>query len=201
MFPSQSAAALALMILVAVSPVSQAPAATDPNAVVTDFGNRMLTMLDQPQASAQDRQRQFAALLDQDFDFQAISRFVLGRYWKTATDAEKAQFAAVFKDYVVQSYSKRFDEFKGSSFKVVGIRAESDTSSVVRTTVMRPAGGQPANVDWRVAKEGDGYKITEVSIEGISMSLTHRDEFASIMERNGGSVSDLIAQIRRKTST
>jgi phospholipid transport system substrate-binding protein len=194
--------ALSLVLVIAFSPLGPASGTAEDSGgatgVVADFGDRALKMLNDSGAAQEDRQKQFHALLDQDFDFATVSRFVLGRYWQAASEDQRRDFTAAFEDFVVQSYSKRFNEFTGTSFAVTGQRGEgSDT--IIHTDVVRRDGGQPAKVDWRVAKEGDGYKITEVSVDGVSMSLTHRQEFASIMERNGGNVADLIAQLRAKT--
>jgi phospholipid transport system substrate-binding protein len=184
--------------LLAAAPLAPALAAGEASAVVTDFGNHMLQMLNNPQLSPADRQKQFGALLDKDFDFVTIGRFVLGRYWATATDQEKQQFAPVFRDYVVQSYSVRFGEFGGAAFTVTGERPESPTSTIVSTTVMQKNNPSPAKVDWRVATASGAPKITEVIVGGISMSLTHRQEFASLIERQGGGVAGLIAQLKAK---
>jgi len=188
------------LLLLWLAPAPRSDAATDPAGVVTDFGNRALKMMNDPGISDGERRKRFHALLDEDFDFDVVSRFVLGRYWQSASDSERRDFAAVFKDYVVQSYSNRFNEFTDTTFKVTGQRAEGDTNTVVRTDVARK-GGAPAKVDWRVTKVASGYKITEVSIDGVSMSLTHRQEFAAIMEKNGGHVSDLIAALRQKLAS
>jgi phospholipid transport system substrate-binding protein len=160
----------------------------------------MLQMLNDPQLSPAERQKRFGALLDKDFDFAKIGRFVLGRYWQTATEQQKQEFAPVFRDYVVQSYSVRFGEFTGASFKVTGERPENPTSSIVSTTVMQRNSSAPAKVDWRVATDTGSPKITEVIVDGISMSLTHRQEFASLIERSGGGVAGLIAELKAKTN-
>jgi len=186
-----------LALLAAGAPVAPALAAGEATAVVSDFGDHMLQMLNDPQVSPAERQKRFGALLDKDFDFATIGRFVLGRYWNTATDQEKREFAPVFRDYVVQSYSVRFGEFGGASFKVTGERPESQLSTMVSTTVMQKNNQTPAKVDWRVTNVS-GPKITEVIVDGISMSLTHRQEFASLIERQGGGVAGLIAQLKSK---
>src|SRR5215468_2054390 len=124
---------LGLALLVAGMPAVPALAAGEAAAVVTDFGDHMLQMLSDPQLSPAERQKRFGALLDKDFDFAKIGRFVLGRYWQTATEPQKQEFAPVFRDYVVQSYSVRFGEFTGASFKVTGERPESPTSTIVGT--------------------------------------------------------------------
>jgi phospholipid transport system substrate-binding protein len=189
-----------LALVGAGAPVVSVRAAGEAAAVVADFGDHMLQMLGDPQISPAERQKRFGALLDRDFDFAKIGRFVLGRYWQTATDPEKQEFAPVFRDYVVQSYSVRFGEFSGASFKVVGERPESPTSTIVSTTVMQRNNPTPAKVDWRVSTDAGQSKITEVIVDGISMSLTHRQEFASLIERSGGGVSGLIAQLKAKTN-
>ncbi len=192
--------ALGFLAALALAPLSGvAAAATEPAGVVSDFGDRTLKMLNDQSLSQPDREKRFGALLDQDFDFNIIARFVLGRYWQSATDQQKQEFTKVFRDYVVLAYANRFNDFSGASFKVTGQRAENANTELVTTQVQRREGGQPAHVDWRVRKGSDGYRITEVIVDGISMSLTHRQEFAAIIERNGGNIGDLIAQIRQRT--
>ena len=185
-------------LVTGAAPLTSARAAGEASAVVTDFGDHMLRMLNNSQLSPADRQKQFGALLDKDFDFATIGRFVLGRYWASATDQEKQEFAPVFRDYVVQSYSVRFGEFGGAAFKVTGERPESPTSTIVSTSVTQKNNPSPAKVDWRVSSGSGAPKITEVIVDGISMSLTHRQEFASLIERQGGGVAGLIAQLKSK---
>jgi len=186
--------------LLVAAPPAPALAADKAAAVVTDFGNRMLQMLNDPQLSQAERQKRFGALLDQDFELAVTGRFVLGRYWLTATGQQKQDFAHAFRDYVVQIYSARFNEFTGASFTVTGERPEGPGTAIVRTTVMQRNGPTPAKVDWRVLTEAGSPRISDVIIDGISMSLTYRQEFASAIEHSGG-VSGLIAQLRAKTST
>jgi phospholipid transport system substrate-binding protein len=83
---------------------------------------------------------------------------------------------------------------------VAGERPEGPGSTIVNTTVMQRGAQTPAKVDWRVSTETGSPKITEVIVDGISMSLTHRQEFSSLIERSGGGVSGLIAQLRAKTN-
>ena len=187
-------------LLTVQTPPAPARAAGETAAVVTDFGSRTLQMLNDPQLSQAERQARFGALLDQDFDLVKTGRFVLGRYWRTATDQEKQEFARVFHDYVVQIYSVRFAEFTGASFNVTGERPEGPGSTIVSTTVMRRNSPAPAKVDWRVSMDTGSPRITDVIVDGVSMSLTYRQEFASVIETSGGRVSSLIAQLRVKTN-
>jgi phospholipid transport system substrate-binding protein len=191
---------LLALALAAASPGPHARAADDPAASITTLGDQTLALLQAKDRPAADRERQFAALVDQAFDVPTIARFVLGRYWSDATDDQRRNFAAAFERYMVGVYWQRFADYSGASFAVKGQRPGDDGTSTVTTEVARAGGQPPAKVDWSVAKENGGYKIRDVSIEGVSQALTYRQEFTSIMERNGGGVVELTQELRQKTS-
>jgi len=128
-----------------------------------------------------------------------ISSFVLGRYWQKASDAERQSFSAVLRDFLVRIYSRRFTDYDGPSFRVVGQRAESATSALVYSEIGQSASGQPVKVEWSVV-DSDRYRVIDMSVAGVSMVLAQREEFMSALERNGGDLSGLVRQLQAKTS-
>src|SRR5262252_2478090 len=138
---------LALALALFVVP-AKAAAPSDAASFINDLINTALKTLDNKQLSADDRAKTFRELLDRDFDMPRISRFVLGPYWREASDQEKQQFQKLFEDYVVRSYSKSFSEYSGEQMKVTGSRPESETRTLVQSQIIRPSGGPPAKVDW-----------------------------------------------------
>jgi len=143
-------------------------------------------------------EKRFRVLLDKDFDLPRIGRFVLGRYWAGATDAEKAEFARLFEAYVVRSYSLRFSEYSGQTVKVIGSRPQSAENTIVASQIVPADGSPPTKVDWIVNKKGDEFKIIDVNVEGVSMSMTHRQEFATVIEHTGGGVTALNKALQQK---
>jgi phospholipid transport system substrate-binding protein len=184
--------ALALFVVPA-----KAAAPSDAAGFINDLINTALKTLDNKQLSADDRAKTFRELLDRDFDMPRISRFVLGPYWREASDQEKQQFQKLFEDYVVRSYSKSFSEYSGEQMKVTGSRPESETSTLVQSQVIRQ-NGPPAKVDWRVRKQDNDFKIIDVDVEGVSMVLTQREEFSSVIQRSGGTVAGLNKELQQK---
>src|SRR5258707_1327912 len=75
---------------------------------VQDLVNQAMKSIDNKQLTEQDRANQFRELLGKDFDMPRIGRFVLGRYWNSASDDEKQQFQQLFQEYVVRAYAQRF---------------------------------------------------------------------------------------------
>jgi phospholipid transport system substrate-binding protein len=201
MYHRRLAAGLAFVLAMTLAPmVRSAQADEDAAGFITHLGDQALVLLharDRPDA---ERQQQFEQLADQAFDVPKIARYVLGHYWLAANDDDRQQFGKAFERYMVQVYWRRFGDYTGATFKVLNQKDDGNGTVVVTTEVARSSDQQPAKVEWSVTRQADGYKIDDVSIEGVSQALTYRQEFSSIIERNSGHVSALTAQLRQKTN-
>lgn len=151
--------------------------------------------------SRTDRVTRFRELLSQNFDVPVIGKWVLGRYWRTATDGEKEEYLKLFEDYVVITYVERFDQYSGEVIKVVKSVADPGKDALVFSEIHRPTGGEPIRIDWRVRSHSDIYKIIDVYVEGISMSQSQRKEFTSVIRANGGTVAGLLDVLRKKVES
>jgi phospholipid transport system substrate-binding protein len=178
-----------------------APAADAPG-FINDLVSKALQALNNKQLSQQQRDKEFRDVLDQDFDMPRISRFVLGRYWNAADEQQRQNFQKLFEDYMVKAYGERFSQYSGEQVKITGSRSESDTVTLVSSQIVRPNGAPPAKVDWRVRKDGSGgFKIVDIDVEGVSMLLTQREEFGSVIQRNGGDVAGLNKTLEDKLAS
>jgi len=178
----------------ALAPAIPGAAAADPAAMISNLGSQALQVLGKDATQSQ-RVARFRDLLREDLNVPGIARFVLGRYWNTATEEQRAEFTKLFEDYIAVAYATRLAEYTGETFKVIGSRPEAD-GAIVSSQILRPAGAAPVKVDWRVTGRN---KISDVSVDGISMAVTQRSEFASVIQHNGGQVQGLIAMLRDKT--
>jgi phospholipid transport system substrate-binding protein len=170
----------------------------DPSALVTELGAQVKLVLADNTLSPIERQQHFRVLLDQDFDFPTISRFVLGQYWQGSSDSFRQEFAGVFEDYVIQSLSASLARYAGESIDITGTRVEGERSTIVSSTINHPNGGPPDAVNWRIQNTQAGYKIADVDISGVSMALTYREQFVAVIDRHGGQVAALIPALREK---
>jgi phospholipid transport system substrate-binding protein len=142
------------------------------------------------------RVARFRQLFQDDFDVPGIGQFVLGRYWRTASPEEQKEFLRLFQEYIVQAYAARLGEYGGEPFRVTGSRPSGD-ETVVSSVIERPNAGR-VQVDWYLIARGGAPKITDVYVGGVSMKVTQRDEFSSVIQRNGGRVDALLAQLRQR---
>jgi phospholipid transport system substrate-binding protein len=169
-------------------------AAQDPRVFVNALGERAIEVL-APSVSPAQRLARFRELFSTEFDVSGIGRFVLGRYWRTATPQEQQEFLALFQEYVARAYSARLGAFGGEPFRVTGTR-QNGAETVVTSEIVMASG--PIGLDWYLVGDNGRYKITDVYIAGISMKVTQRDEFAAVIQRSGGRVEGLLSQLRQK---
>lgn len=188
--------ALSLLILVHTTPAL----AANPAGFVKEMGDKAFASLSEAGLTEEERAKRFRGLLHEAFDLPRIARFTLGRYWRTATESEKAEFVELFEKFVVQAYSARFQDLSGKKLNVIQEREVSESQALVLSEILIP--GKPSvKINWRVRSKDEMHKIVDVMVEGISMSVTQRDEFAAVIRQTGGNVDGLIKALRRKTAS
>lgn len=190
---------LAPVFFVAVMAVNGAVLATENDAArfIHQLGNRAIETLRTSDLTLDQREAQFRGLLREGFDLAFIGRFVLGKYWRAATPEQQEDYLALFGEYVVQTYSARLGGYSGETMAVVSTRQASEKDFVVRTQIDRPS-GPPVVAEWRVRTTGGGFRIIDVMVEGISMAVTQRSEFASVVQRDG--IDGLLVILRARTT-
>jgi phospholipid transport system substrate-binding protein len=187
-------------LLVVASPAGVPDAvAADPSLFMSEMWKRAGEILGK-KATQTERLARFRELFQANFDGPGIARFVLGRYWRSASQDEQQEFLRLFEDYVVFAYGTRFSSLNGETLKIRGNRAE-DSGVIVSTEMINPGGEAPVKIDWRLVTDNGVFKINDVVIEGISMMVTQRSEFASVIQRHGGKVSGLLSLMRERTKT
>ena len=169
-----------------------------PTEFIRSLGEETIQTLGDEALSEKDRISEFRRLFIIGLDFRTIGRFVLGRHWRRATRDEIRAFEPLFAEYVVTTYAIRLARYQIDSLKVGDVRADGRGGAVVATEIVRRE-GSPARIEWRVRGKPGNYKIIDVVVEGISMAITQRSEFTSVIQRGGGEFDSLLTQLRKRT--
>ncbi len=190
---------LVLAFLAALTRGSLAGDDEDAAQFVRGFGEQAIAMLSDPALAPEDREREFRRLLTDGFHLELIGRFVLGRHWRRASDEERAEFQRLFEDYVVASYARQLGNYAGEQLVIEGGQTQGERGALVSSRITRPQ-GDPIQVEWRLRRAGEGWRIIDVMVEGISMAVTHRSEFSSVIGSHGGRIDGLLEVLRDKTA-
>ena len=190
-----------LLLLIAIESPAAPPSGitADADVFMNELWTRAVEVLSK-KLPVEERLARFRQLFHADFDGPGIARFVLGHYWRSASPEEQQEYMRLFEDYVVFVYGTRLSNFSGETFKVRGTRTDGN-GTIVSTDILNPGGEPPIKVDWRLVSDNGAFKINDVVIEGISMMMTQRSEFASVIQRHGGQIGGLLVLMREKTNT
>lgn len=186
---------MALALPVAVS--GRGVAAQDPQAIISYVGTQGMAAIGSNISSAQ-RAVQLRKLFQDYFDVPGIAEFVLGRYRSSANPQQQQEYINLYEDYTIHTYDTQLSQYGAAPFRVTGSRADGE-QIVVTSEIVRP-GGSRMQIDWYLINHGGQYKITDLSLGGISMKVTQRDDFARWIQNNGGRFDALLAVLRQQTA-
>lgn len=184
-------------ILIAAGRVALADDTGDARRFVGELAQSIVTVLRNPSLSEDRRLEEVDAVTAGAFDLERTARIALGRFWKLASPEQRAEFARLFRSYVLASYGSRFRDYADRTLRVTGARP-ADEDVIVESLV--EGGATPVRLDWRLARAGQGWLVLDVAVEGVSLLLTYRNEFAAVIERQGGAVTALLDELRRRVA-
>ena len=190
------------VFLLSFLPATAALAQQTPEDLVKQITTDVLeTIKSDKQLQAGDR-RKVLQLAEQKVlphvDFQEAVKLATGKMWNTATPEQQQKLATEFRSMVIRVYSNAIDTYRGQTMKVLPSRMQPNaTETTVRNQYLRP-GAPPVPVDYAMKKTPEGWKIYDISIEGVSMVLTYRSEFEQISRTSG--IDGLIKRLQEKNA-
>ncbi|OJX72689.1 phospholipid-binding protein MlaC [Magnetospirillum sp. 64-120] len=188
-------AVLAVSASVSARPLLAAPA-PDAGAFILGLAESAMNTVAIKDLSDAERSNRFRNLFVDTFDLPEISRFVLGRYWRSASEAQRTEFQKLFEDIQVYTWTRRFKEYNGETLELGTVKAEGEDFIV--DSQMKRAKLAPINVSWRVRRSGETFHILDIIVEGASMAITFRSDYSAVLSSQGGKMDGLLDVMRKK---
>ncbi len=178
----------------------------DAKALVTRLVEQILQAID-ADGDGSNQERRMMAVIESETNLNLLARMTLGRYWRQATAQQRKTFAGVFRRYLLQSFTSRLRRYAGASLGTVHDRftitatKKAGKNDVVVRSLIKPPSGAPLEVDWRLRSRDDRFYIIDLVVEGVSLLITQRSEFGSVVERIGidGLIGELETRVARQT--
>ncbi len=132
------------------------------------------------------------------FDFDRISKLVLGKAWPAATKDEQEAFKKEFRTMLVKTYGSALLKFKDQTLNYKPTRFQpSDEEVLVKTEILK-SGAPPLPIDYMLEKDGDSWKVFDIIIEGVSLVTNFRGQFGNEIKQNG--IASLISKLAEKNA-
>jgi phospholipid transport system substrate-binding protein len=197
--------AAGVVLALALAPMVGQAAEASAEQVVQGLVEDIWTTLRHGDAHPNDRVDQLAALLEARTDVALISRLALGRHWNRLPEPERQVYQELFRDVVIRSMARRLNGYAGDAeapleerFRILG-SAPAGTGDVLVRSEVFPAQGQPLDLDWRLRSGASGLVVIDLIVEGASLLVSQRSEFAAVIER--GDLAGLLAELRERAKS
>jgi len=136
----------------------------------------------------------FASLLNRYINLQNIANFALGPYRKQLPAGEKAQFYNLFSNYAAALFVYYVDEFQGNSLEITSTAKQGNYLTIDSAIVLKNGGRQ--KVKWRLIPSGSGYKISDINIKGVWLTIATKDRFHKVLSSSKGDFDALYAELK-----
>jgi phospholipid transport system substrate-binding protein len=167
-------------------------AAADPSQLVKSVTAQVIDIVKTKTGAT--REAAFREVLRNDFDLPYMARLALGTHWNEASEQQRVRFLAALETAEVRAYSERLGKLAGYTLTIDKVDARPNGVWIV-DSLFSQAGGQPIKLEWEVRDNGQGPRIADVKIAGVSMFLTKRAEFNSYILNTGGTVEPLVREL------
>jgi phospholipid transport system substrate-binding protein len=131
------------------------------------------------------------------FDLPYMGKAALATHWDATGPQQRERFLKAVVSAEARAYSERFGQYGGQTLSVARVMQRPNGVSVVDSKLSQ-SNGQPIAIQWEVRDSGQGLRITDVKIEGVSMVMTRRSDFNSYISGHGGKVGPLIDELEKR---
>lgn len=170
--------------------------ADEASQFIESIGNEVVTILGDKSKNDVVKESDLRTLFQKHVDVDWIGKFVLGKYWRSASPTQQQRYLEGYRGFVIKSYTSKFKEYTGSeSFKIRGTTTDAQGRNIVTMELLRP-GEASVMVDYKIRKEDKELRIFDIVVEGVSLITTQRSEFASVVSRKG--LDYLIEQLNKR---
>lgn len=178
-------------------------AAEAPDELVKRTADDVLAVVKQDKEIQAGNQQKIFELAEEkilpNFNFERVSRMVLGKNWTKATTEQKTSFQTEFRTLLLKTYATALSKYKNQTIEYKPLRMQpTDTTATVKTMILQP-GGQPIAVDYTLEKQTDTWKVYDIVIEGVSLVTNYRSQFAQEIRQNG--LDSLIKKLADKNKS
>ena len=184
-----------IMILFALNINAQTSNYSDEEKFVSTFTEEAISILSNDSINDSEKTKAFTSLVMSSIDLPLISKFVLARSWKESSDDQKQRYLIAFKDYFVNSYANKLDQYSGEKIAIIDSE-EAGKYVIVNSNIVREGTDTlKINLKWRLLNRDGQIKIIDLNIEGISLIIAQREEFQSFLANNNYDLDKLIEKI------
>ena len=168
---------------------------TDAEAFAKKLADEIMADVVKPAKTQEQRQDAFRRIFLSAIDIKTTARFTLGRFAKTADPEQLKSYEDALTDNIARTWAGRFADYGGETIRFESARKSEKGDFYVTSRIDIPNTENDVEVVWRVTDKKNGLKLADLIVEGVSMLMSYRNEYAAVLQQNGGNVADLTRKL------
>lgn len=173
----------------------------DPDVLIKETSREVLDIVRKDKDMREGNQKKILELVDAKvlphFNFERMTKLAVGKSWRTATPEQKQALVTEFRTMLVRTYTKAFTSYRDQIIEVKPLKMASDATEVtIKTEIIKPGAQQPVLVDYDMEKMPNGWKVYDLTVEGVSLVTSYRGTFADQVQQSG--IDGLIKTLAEK---
>ena len=185
-----------LIFLVIFFSINSVSFSIEPDIFVQSTVNRASKLLGED-ISKEEKIKKLKLIAKETVDIKGIGFYTLGAKRKSLNDAEKKEYAGLFEEYFLKSFSSRLAEYTNPEIDVTNKEKLNDNYTIVNSVLKATNERPEINIDWRIyTKNQDNPLIRDLIIEGLSLARTQKEEFASVLNSNNDDIEALFKVLK-----
>ena len=179
----------------------------EPEALIRNTVDEVLSIVKQDKDIQAGNKKKVNELVDAKvlphFNFTHMTRLAVGKNWRNATSEQKKVLEIEFRNLLVRTYTTAFTTYKDQEVEVKPLKMVNDATEVTVKTSILNKGKPPLPVNYDMEKTANGWKVYDLSIEGVSLVTNYRGTFAEQVQKSGidGLIKTLVENNQAKTGT
>ena len=174
-----------------------------PDALVKNVTNDVLSIVSKDQDIQSGNTAKAISLVEAkvlpDFDFQRMASLAMGREWRKATPEQQSAVASEFRTLLVHTYSRALTSYKNQTIDFKPTKMAGDETDVTVVTEIRQPGAKSVSIDYSMEKVDSTWKVYDITVSGISLVMSYRDQFGQAIAANG--IDGLIKTLHAKNAS
>ena len=189
-------------LLILYFTLTAAYAATSPNEVVKETADGVINHIENNRPILEKNPEKIYEMVDEliipRFDFVSMSKWVLGKHWKQASEAQRSEFINQFKELLVRTYARALLEYSGQEIKYFPVEQNPKSNLAVVKTELTSLSNAQLPILYRMHQKNEEWKVVDVSVDGVSLVTTYRGSFATQIKKNG--FDSLLIELSKKNA-
>lgn len=191
---------LCVFMLALITALPCAAQTQEAEAFAKKLADEIMSQVVLAKTPLKEKQDAFRRVFLEATDIDLIARFTLGRYARTISEDQRQTYVKVFTDNVIYTWTERFSNYAGEKIIFQSSRQEDGKDVYVTSKIDIPNTENDIAIIWRITTKNNSLKLVDLVVEGVSMVMSYRNEYTTVLQQNGGDIEKLIETLKKKNT-